>query len=103
MTMKLSDLDHPCKDTCSGWKQGYERGLTISRLKEIRIYELESLLKRIRTCIKTRYDRPVQISMRLLELVPEMDLQVSPLTLPDIETETKVLNDISDKISSEEI
>lgn len=19
-------LDHPCKNTCSGWKQGYERG-----------------------------------------------------------------------------
>jgi hypothetical protein len=19
-------LDHPCKDTCSGWKQGHEKG-----------------------------------------------------------------------------
>jgi len=19
-------LDHPCRDTCSGWKQGFERG-----------------------------------------------------------------------------
>jgi hypothetical protein len=23
----LSELDHPCKETCSGWKQGYEKGL----------------------------------------------------------------------------
>jgi len=21
-------LDHPCRQTCSGWKQGYERGLS---------------------------------------------------------------------------
>ncbi len=21
------ELDHPCKETCSGWKQGYEKGL----------------------------------------------------------------------------
>jgi hypothetical protein len=20
------NLDHPCRDTCSGWKQGYEKG-----------------------------------------------------------------------------
>jgi len=24
--MKEKDFDHPCRDTCSGWKQGYERG-----------------------------------------------------------------------------
>lgn len=23
-------LDHPCKNTCSGWQQGYERGLKAS-------------------------------------------------------------------------
>jgi len=22
----MTELDHPCRDTCSGWKQGYERG-----------------------------------------------------------------------------
>lgn len=21
------DFDHPCKDTCSGWNQGYRRGV----------------------------------------------------------------------------
>ena len=23
---KLEDLDHPCRQTCSGWQQGRERG-----------------------------------------------------------------------------
>lgn len=23
----LDKLDHPCRETCSGWKQGYERGV----------------------------------------------------------------------------
>jgi len=22
----MSELDHPCKDTCSGWQQGFEKG-----------------------------------------------------------------------------
>lgn len=25
--MSFENLDHPCKETCSGWKQGYEKGL----------------------------------------------------------------------------
>ncbi len=25
--MKESDFDHPCKETCSGWRQGRERGV----------------------------------------------------------------------------
>ena len=24
----MINLDHPCKQTCSGWKQGYERGMS---------------------------------------------------------------------------
>lgn len=32
----MSDkLDHPCKQTCSGWKQGFERGFG-DKLKVIR-------------------------------------------------------------------
>ena len=26
LTSPISDLDHPCRQTCSGWQQGYERG-----------------------------------------------------------------------------
>lgn len=26
-----ANLDHPCKQTCSGWKQGYERGVEFER------------------------------------------------------------------------
>lgn len=29
-------FDHPCKDTCSGWKQGRERGL-LERDQEIKM------------------------------------------------------------------
>lgn len=25
-----SELDHPCKDTCSGWQQGYDKGRTFT-------------------------------------------------------------------------
>jgi hypothetical protein len=25
------NLDHPCKQTCSGWTQGYERGAAFER------------------------------------------------------------------------
>jgi len=47
------ELDHPCKQTCSGWKQGYERGLADIRepLKarladaEKRVRELEEKVK----------------------------------------------------------
>lgn len=24
--MSLDDFDHPCRNSCSGWKQGYDRG-----------------------------------------------------------------------------
>ncbi len=27
---KGAELDHPCKETCSGWKQGFERGVSES-------------------------------------------------------------------------
>lgn len=33
----MSDtLDHPCKATCSGWKQGYERGSLDASLQQAR-------------------------------------------------------------------
>lgn len=31
---ELADMfDHPCKQTCSGWKQGYEKGYAAAELK----------------------------------------------------------------------
>lgn len=49
--MKISDLDHPCKNTCSGWMQGYERGLYECRemIKEVEEFkkEIESLKRTI--------------------------------------------------------
>lgn len=28
-------FDHPCKDTCSGWKQGYDRGVFTERARKL--------------------------------------------------------------------
>lgn len=36
------EFDHPCKQTCSGWRQGFDRGLEQSAQ---RIEELEKLAK----------------------------------------------------------
>lgn len=35
-----SDFSHPCKEACSGWKQGYEAGLTESRKENEALMEL---------------------------------------------------------------
>lgn len=47
MTNKIHDagFNHPCKDTCSGWKQGYDRGVSdsskeIERLNKVITREL---------------------------------------------------------------
>lgn len=45
MLSKETDLDHPCKETCSGWKQGYDRGVaeTLKETVTITKKEYESL------------------------------------------------------------
>jgi len=39
-------LDHPCKQTCSGWKQGYEKGFHTGEKSE-RIMKLIEALRYI--------------------------------------------------------
>ena len=41
------ELDHPCKQTCSGWQQGYERGMA----------ELEQENEALRAALKV-YAKP---------------------------------------------
>lgn len=36
----LSSLDHPCKQTCSGWKQGYDKGYKYALTQEAVVKEL---------------------------------------------------------------
>jgi hypothetical protein len=31
----MTIIDHPCKETCSGWKQGYEKGAACEREKSL--------------------------------------------------------------------
>lgn len=35
----MNNLDHPCKQTCSGWQQGYEKGVETLRAENIRLVE----------------------------------------------------------------
>lgn len=42
---EAKELDHPCRDTCSGWAQGYERGLEAA---ETKIGKLEHVLSSTR-------------------------------------------------------
>jgi hypothetical protein len=38
-------FDHPCKDTCSGWKQGFERGaFELEKLKAENEKQAEKIL-----------------------------------------------------------
>jgi len=40
------DFEHPCKETCSGWKQGYERGVeSLAQSKLQAIYDAEINIK----------------------------------------------------------
>jgi chromosome segregation ATPase len=41
---KPREFDHPCKETCSGWKQGYECGLQAA---EAQISELNERLETV--------------------------------------------------------
>jgi hypothetical protein len=38
-------MDHPCKETCSGWKQGYQNGL--SEKVALRLQELKRLTEQV--------------------------------------------------------
>lgn len=49
--MKINEtLDHPCKGTCSGWQQGYDRG--ISHFKNSQ----NEVIKRINDLVKENDD-----------------------------------------------
>ena len=48
---QVRDLDHPCRQTCSGWEQGRERG-RLDKVDELldhkaRIAELEEALEKV--------------------------------------------------------
>lgn len=42
-------FDHPCKQTCSGWKQGYERGQYEQSARDQKT--IEGLLHKISWCL----------------------------------------------------
>ena len=38
-------FDHPCKQTCSGWKQGYEKGAQAEKAKAQKLLEVAKELQ----------------------------------------------------------
>lgn len=71
-------LDHPCKESCSGWKQGYDKGF------EARDAEVEKLTSALRLCknemkyriyqIEGGYDIPLTGEMHAAVKIAEMAL-----------------------------
>lgn len=41
----MSELDHPCKQTCSGWMQGYEQGMQAEAANWILLQEEYRVLR----------------------------------------------------------
>jgi hypothetical protein len=54
MTDGFTKLDHPCKNTCSGWRQGYDKGL--SQMQEqadkikVKLYKAIGALQGVQLC-----------------------------------------------------
>ncbi len=52
---KPTELDHPCKETCSGWQQGFEKGsqankTTIQSAITLKESEREMIIKYMDLC-----------------------------------------------------
>lgn len=48
--MMSNKLDHPCRETCSGWQQGYDRGASEMKAKA------DKLAKRLDQLLYTPHD-----------------------------------------------
>lgn len=88
MTM---ELDHPCKETCSGWKQGYERGAKVFHLAlEKENAELRVALKRMHNLLWTPGDDEPKIAeaMDFIDNVKDglMDRKAWPESSPSGKT-----------------
>lgn len=59
--LNLNNLDHPCKETCSGWRQGFEKG---AESQAERIKKLEAVADAARKvteeCIFTEFGGSAQ-------------------------------------------
>lgn len=62
------NLDHPCKETCSGWKQGFERGVeSMSGVSKQRIRFAEEIAE-LKTIIKEMSDHSKGYAHRGLDM-----------------------------------
>jgi peptidoglycan hydrolase CwlO-like protein len=78
--MNPDPFDHPCKETCSGWKQGYEKGL---KKAEEQISELTEHVARLEKTLYYERDRAGQVKEDMLNRqaqVKRLEEEISKLT-----------------------
>ena len=60
-------FDHPCRETCSGWKQGYERGADTIQTRYSALLDaskkLAEALRQIRELTLNRFDKTGDINI----------------------------------------
>lgn len=74
------EFNHPCKNTCSGWQQGFDRGLEQSAQ---RIAELEESLETVRNTLKLRHETAIMRAKRIDALEAEIVLLRSKEQIPN--------------------
>lgn len=60
------ELDHPCKETCSGWKQGFERGAQM-RQKLVRQWDAEKYIQELEAKLTTQTSQVEKLKEELME------------------------------------
>jgi hypothetical protein len=53
----MTDLDHPCKQTCSGWKQGFEAGAKESAELRAKLDSARLAMEHARNFLVNTHDR----------------------------------------------
>lgn len=64
----MINLDHPCKQTCSGWKQGYERGVQEMQSKLDQAEKVIALAA-IDRCVSVQDFKHMHSDMPVLDMI----------------------------------
>lgn len=76
-----SGLDHPCKDSCSGWGQGYDRHQYDSLKKRAQLLEIVEILSEALIggfaghcpCCDTKYSKKIEALVKINKILGEAD------------------------------
>lgn len=68
---RLNKLNHPCKETCSGWRQGYDAGKAEGAAEERKflrsVYEEFAYARRISNTLRESDKRLAEVEIRIAE------------------------------------